>query len=372
MSLTSSLAEHLKYHVGRHHHESDDACQSHFGKMQAREEAYQSVDRGVREIRIDLIRGSVGRYQDFDRRFTLKGPAAQSERYQSVLAAMAAGKNLGPVALYQIKDAFFILDGHHRLTAARELGRDTLQAKIVELLPSKKSLENVLYLEQTAFRDKVGLLDRILLTLPGQFPVLECQIDEHRNSLKHEQEREVSLQEAALDWYRTIYQPLVAIICKSRLVNGFPGRTEDDLYLYISTHQWEKESKRHYGIGIDRLIPRDMEAFRKKMSERQQADYPEMQRKITFFILMNVEGRLERKIMDRLMALPEVREAHTIHGSVDLLVKVVIQRDLLSSDAEQIALFTQSQIRKIRGVHSTQTLIPGLSREKECVQEKIQ
>jgi hypothetical protein len=78
-----------------------------------------------------------------------------------------------------------------------------------------------------------------------------------------------------------------------------------------------------------------------------------------------VEGKHEQKIMDKLFALDEVKELHSVHGSIDLIVKVVLQRDLLSSDAEIISQFTHGMIRPIRGVQSTQTLIPGLSRVKE-------
>lgn len=369
MSLTSNLTDQLKRSLGLDQ-QRKRANERSFDVAQAREKAYESVDRGVREVPLHAIKGSVGRYQDFDVHFRMNDNVAGGDRYTSVYQAMAAGKNLGSVALYQIKDDFFVLDGHHRINAARELGREIVQAKIVELLPSKESLENRLYLERIEFRDRFGLLEAIHLTLPGQFFTLAEQIADHKVHLENEDKREVSEQEAGRDWYRTIYSPLVAIIRNSNLAANFAGRTEDDLYLYISTHQWQEGKKRNYGIGIDRLIPNDMEAFRKKMSEKQQAEYPEMQRRVTFFILMNVDGRQERKILEKLMALPEVQEAHSIHGSVDILAKVVIQRDLLSSDAEQIAQFTHSQIRMIRGVHSTQTLIPGISREKKLQEKK--
>jgi hypothetical protein len=44
-----------------------------------------------------------------------------------------------------------------------------------------------------------------------------------------------------------------------------------------------------------------------------------------------------------------------------VLVKIVLTRDLLSSDAEIISDFVNGQLRQITGVVSTQTLIPGQS-----------
>jgi DNA-binding Lrp family transcriptional regulator len=157
---------------------------------------------------------------------------------------------------------------------------------------------------------------------------------------------------------------MVDIIAKGNLLPSFPGRTLDDLYAYISFHQWEKGRTRRYGSGIDKLIPKDMEAFREKMANMKKDDYPEMLRSITAFIMMNVEAKRELKVVDKLFLLPEVSEVHSIHGSIDILIKVVLTRDLLSSDAEVIGQFVHERVRQIDGIVSTQTLIPGTSKIK--------
>jgi len=100
------------------------------------------------------------------------------------------------------------------------------------------------------------------------------------------------------------------------------------------------------------------------MAEHSDQKYPEMRREINVFILMNVEGRHENKIMDKLWALEEVREIHSVHGAIDIVIRVRLMRDLLSSDAELISQFLQSTIRQWQGVVSTQTLLPGLSKVK--------
>jgi DNA-binding Lrp family transcriptional regulator len=107
-----------------------------------------------------------------------------------------------------------------------------------------------------------------------------------------------------------------------------------------------------------------MEAFREKMAKMNKEEYPEMQRSITAFITMNVEAKGELMVMEKLFALPEVREVHSISGSIDILVKIVLTRDLLSSDAEIIGQFVHEQVRQIGGIISTQTLIPGTSKIK--------
>jgi hypothetical protein len=344
---------------------NDEADQaSSFTSRQEQEEAYEAIERGTLMVPLEKIVGSVGRYHDFDHQFSA-GSSAADERLTGIVAAMKEGKTMPPISLYQIKEDYFILDGHHRFRAARELGRSHIRSRIVELLPSKDTLENNLYIERIGFRDKAGLTDSLDLTELGQTGHLEWQVEEHRRHLRREKKEEVTFKQAAVDWYRTIYRPLATIIANSGLVKSFPGRTVDDLYLYISVHQWEEGKKRKYGIGVDRLIPKDMEEFRQQMAEHKEQEYPEMKREITVFILFNVDGKYEQQIFDKLLALDEVTEVHTVHGSIDMIAKITLMRDLLSSDAELLSQFILSTIRQWKGVLSTQTLIPGMSRVKD-------
>ena len=356
----SALKKAIKSRESSCETESNPSC---FNTRQEEEEAYEAIERGTLMVPLEKIVGSVGRYHDFDNQFGSQSHAVD-ERLKGIIDAMKEGKNLPPISLYQIKDDYFILDGHHRFRAARELDRSHIRSRIVELLPSKNTLENKLYIERINFRDKAGLTDSIELTELGQTEHLEWQVDLHRRHLSREKGEEISFKEAAVDWYRTIYRPLATIVANSGLVKSFPGRTVDDLYLYISVHQWEQGQKRKYGIGVDKLIPKDMEAFRKKMAEHTEQEYPEMKREITVFILLNVDGKHEQQIFDKLLALKEVTEVHTIHGSIDMLAKVTLMRDILSSDAELLSQFILTTIRQWKGVLSTQTLIPGMSRVK--------
>ncbi len=336
-----------------------DQLQS-FGDRQESERAYDPVDRGISMVPLENIVGSVGRYRDFDSQFTPK-TISKDERLQGIIAKMKAGKALPPISLYQIKDDYFILDGHHRVTAAKRLGHTHIRACILELLPTADTLENRLYKEQIEFRDRAGLPHAINLTELGQFPRLDWQIREHQSYLSEERDQDISYQQAALDWYRTIYKPLATVIQNNGLIKSFQGRTVDDLYLYISVHQWENGQKRKYGIDVDKLIPRSMEEFRDQMAEHKEQEYPEMLREITAFILLNVEGKHEQEIFDKLLELDEVTEIHSVHGSIDIIVKVVLTRDLLSVDGELLTQFLLNTIRQWRGIQSTQTLIPGLA-----------
>lgn len=361
---TSKIGRFFNRIFGSGNEKSSAVSTSNFEKVRTAEEAFESIDRGTLFIPINKIVGSVGRYHDFDAHFRPKGYDSE-ERLHDIMKKMREGRPVPPISLYQIKDSYYILDGHHRYAAARELGHQEIRSCILELLPSKDTIENRLYRERTEFRDRHRLSTSIELTEMGQFPVLEEQIEEHRQFLEQERNGSVNQAEAAADWYKTIYLPLRALIVSSNLARSFKTRTVDDLYLYISLHQWKMGKTRTYGKGIDKLIPKNMEEFRKKMAQHTDQNYPEMRREINVFVLMNVEGRHENKIMDKLFALDEVREVHSVHGAIDIIIRVKLMRDLLSSDAELISQFMQSTIRQWQGVVSTQTLLPGVSRVKD-------
>ena len=335
-----------------------------FKNMQLKEGAFDTKDRGVQTVKVAQIMGSVGRYQDFDDQFRFRSNK-KSERFLSVLEAMRTGTVLPPIKLYQIKDEYYVVDGNHRVAAAKQLKHDEILATILEFIPSIETLDNLLYKERMAFADETGLTRMIKLTEPGQYGHLIQQIQKHHQYLQGSARGDVSFFSAARDWYKTIYIPFCTIIKRGGLLERFSHRTLADLYAYISSGYWENKRKVTYGIGLRRMIPKNMEEFRLKMAELKEFEYPEMKQGITAFVLMNVKGKQELKIMDRLYALDEVVEIHSVHGDADLLIKVVLSRDLLSSDAEVISHFVHDKMRQLNGVVSTKTLIPGMSRIKE-------
>lgn len=360
-SLKSTIAR-LRDRIGKHRPNKDTV--GSFNDRQQEEAAFDSRVRGIRTVPIDRIVGSVGRYQDLDDRFRLK-LHVPSERLQRIKEAMRDGRPLPPVRLYQIKDEYYVMDGNHRIAAAKEFGHDEILADIIEFIPSPTTLQNLVFRDRADFYDRTQLKRDIQLTEVGQYAHLLKQIEDHRAYLQQERSESPSFEAAAQDWYRTIFRPLCTIIRRGRLVESLPGRSVADLYAYISVHQWETGRRRRYGSGIDELVLNDMEAFRKKMMETKDCDYPEMRRGITAFILMNVQAKKEFKVVDKIFELEEVREVHSVHGDVDILIKIYLSRDLLSSDAEIISQFVHEKIRQLPGVISTKTLIPGYSKIKD-------
>ena len=86
-------------------------------------------DAGLRTVAIAQILGSEGRSTDFDREFNpLKDHNKQ--RWQGIARAWLQGKALPPVSLAQVGDIYFVRDGHHRISVARALGQEEIEAKV--------------------------------------------------------------------------------------------------------------------------------------------------------------------------------------------------------------------------------------------------
>ena len=89
--------------------------------------------RGIRAVPVAQIVGSTDRCRDFDRTFRpLRMHAAG--RWVSIARAHDEGRALPPVQLYQVGDAYFVRDGHHRVSVARVRDQLCVDAEVVELL----------------------------------------------------------------------------------------------------------------------------------------------------------------------------------------------------------------------------------------------
>ena len=92
--------------------------------------------RGRRVVEVDEIVGSVGRWDEFDRSF-LPARASVGQRWKRIDRAFQRGEDLPPVELYEIWDAYFVVDGHHRVSVARYHDVPTVEATVAEFHPKR-------------------------------------------------------------------------------------------------------------------------------------------------------------------------------------------------------------------------------------------
>src|ERR1044071_5982279 len=90
-------------------------------------------DAGIQSIPIDAIVGSVGRYSDFTRTF-LPRSNQDRERWARVKAAfMDPNQALPPIEVYKVGDLYFVQDGNHRVSIAKQEGFTTIEAHVIEV-----------------------------------------------------------------------------------------------------------------------------------------------------------------------------------------------------------------------------------------------
>jgi len=96
---------------------------------------------GSRAVAIHRIKGSEGRSDDFDCDFNPLHSRTR-DRWISVALARFQGNTLPLVELIQLGSDFYVRDGHHRISVARGLGEEFVDAKVIilELKPISTSL----------------------------------------------------------------------------------------------------------------------------------------------------------------------------------------------------------------------------------------
>ena len=87
---------------------------------------------GQLTVPLDAIVGTVGRTRDFDRRFRPRSNRLRG-RWQRIDLAHRRGEPMPPVDLYRVGPMYFVRDGHHRVSVARALGHDTIEAYVTEV-----------------------------------------------------------------------------------------------------------------------------------------------------------------------------------------------------------------------------------------------
>lgn len=206
------------------------------------------IRRGIQTVPVDKIVGSVGRYRDFDSAF-LPVNESSSSRWRKINRAFYDDVSLPPVSLYKVGDVYFVLDGNHRVSVAREHGVKYIDADVQEAITRVPITESDIeadslellgeyaeFLERTRL-DVLRPEQNIRFSIGGGYARLLEHIAVHRYFMGLDLKRDISEDEAVTDWYDNVYMPIVEAIRREGILEDFPGRTEADLYLWIIDHK---------------------------------------------------------------------------------------------------------------------------------------
>jgi hypothetical protein len=209
--------------------------------------AVEQVYLGMRTVEVEKIVGSVGRHRDFDRAF-LPSKGDLGTRWKRIDEMMHRAEELPPVSLYKIGDAYFVRDGNHRVSVARQIGVEMIDAEVIELrsrvpIDSAITARGLLHkLEQRRLLERLPF-DRVIpevkveLSDISDYRKLATYVEAHGFRLSQLWKRYVSPEETLRDWYEFQYAPIAEMVREERILDAFPGRTELDFFLWIFDHR---------------------------------------------------------------------------------------------------------------------------------------
>jgi hypothetical protein len=195
-------------------------------------------DLGVQTIPLDSIVGTVDRRRaEFDRSFRpMSGELRQ--RWQRVATARHSGVPLAPIDVYRVGGLHFVEDGHHRVSVARALGDDVIEARVREIStsvgasPDLRPSELPLKQHERVFFERVplpkGLRHRVRLTDEWRYAQLATLVEARGYRESHARGRLVAREELAEFWFHDQFEPIVAAMREAGI--GGPG-TDADRYL---------------------------------------------------------------------------------------------------------------------------------------------
>ncbi|MCB8969002.1 MAG: universal stress protein [Ardenticatenaceae bacterium] len=214
-----------------------------YGDVETYLQPTAQIEHGLQEIPVAAIVGSVGRYQDFTRDFLPKRDS-DAERWARVKSAILDARPMPPIEVYKVGGVYFVKDGNHRVSVARQLGTETLTAYVTEvktrvpLTPQDDPTQVICKARYTEFLSETNL-DKLrpdadlLMTYCGEYETFLRQIATHHGWLQLKCQCLMSADEAVADWYDRVYTPVVKMIRKGGVLRHFPDCTEADLYILL-------------------------------------------------------------------------------------------------------------------------------------------
>jgi hypothetical protein len=210
---------------------------------------------GLQSIELDSIVGTVDRGREFDRRFHPKSGRVR-QRWERIATAQRRGQSMPPIDVYRIGELHFVRDGHHRVSVARALGLDTIDAYVTEILTAVGAGREItladlpLKSHERLFFERVPLplevRARIQLADEWRYAGLAEAVEAWGFRLSQERGQLVAREEAAEAWFRDEYEPVVGMLQEAGLLRAGSGteaymRVAHLRYLVLRTHEWDDE-----------------------------------------------------------------------------------------------------------------------------------
>ncbi len=215
---------------------------------------------GLHVVELDEIVGSVDRARDFDRRFRPTSGRSRG-RWEQIAAAARRGESLPPVDLLRVGELYFVRDGHHRVSVARALERQDIDAYVTEVV-TRVDAERAMQLSdlplkshERVFFERVPLPDEarseIELSDPWDYAVLAEAVEAWGFRASQSRGDALRRRETALLWLETEYRPAVALLRELDLVGD---TTATEAYMRIAAERYRLLRNRDWSEEVLRQV----------------------------------------------------------------------------------------------------------------------
>lgn len=222
---------------------------------------------GAQIVPIKQIVGSVGRYKDFTNTFLPKSNSMNG-RWADVamLQLNPHSEGVPPVSLWKLGEWYFVQDGNHRISVARQIGLEDIEAFVweypeppIELSPDMDVDSALLEWERADFLEKTKLNqlrpnNDFHVTVPGSYHYAMCQISHYQTILSKIDGEPVSYVEAVTGWYDMVYEVLKQTILELGVMSEFPTRTPADFFIWITEYREALEREYQERVRITQAI----------------------------------------------------------------------------------------------------------------------
>ncbi len=183
---------------------------------------------------------------------------------------MKKGVILEPINVYQILDSYFIIDGHHRVSVAKnEFKAKYIDAQVTEIkfnyklskdkkytFNSESTKKFLIKLEEDTFQHETFLNNKILIhplkvTELKSFALLQQEILDFKINYNNGELAKKAIIFSSYKWYAERFLPSIQLIKKEDILSKFENRTFTDLYVWIQRHKYFLSQKAGHDVGFN-------------------------------------------------------------------------------------------------------------------------
>jgi hypothetical protein len=210
---------------------------------------------GLQTISLDSIVGTVDRGREFDRAFRPTSSRVRP-RWERIATATRKGQSMPPIDVYRIGELHFVKDGHHRVSVAREMGFEVIEAYVTEVITELGAEAGIrlhdltLKSHQRLFYERVPLdaaaRAEIKLSDEWRYAALAEAVEAWGFRTMQGVREFRTREEIAAEWFNEEYLPVVEMLREAELIRR-GSETEAYMrvshlrYLILRTHSWDDE-----------------------------------------------------------------------------------------------------------------------------------